>query len=242
MIIDCLKSANEKTLKKLLRSISIINIAAAVSLFGGQLVRLPWPLQDIVQNTPKFFSDSLIDATGAFYCIVLHILLVHQKEIIRKISPNIQSVRDSRRMICLMVERFERKLSYLPFVWFLNGIVSTSYFTMRTTSSESLHEIVTSVSWIITSVTPPVIVCIVVSKIEESIARGIDACHDRISHSVRMTASESLLLKTELDSIKQTAMRVTGLSFFTLNRSLAISYLGNLITFVALIGTYIKNI
>lgn len=240
LIIDCFHSADQKSLKELFRSITIINVIVAVSLIGGPLTGMPWrdSLPDIIFKTLQTFSAPWVDATSAFYCILLQVLLVHQKLVIRRICPNIQSVREGRRLTCLMNDRFDRLFSYLPFLWFLNGIIEVSFFTMVTATAKSVHETIVNALWIMGSITPPVIVCIVVSNMEASIAKEIDACHNKISQCVRMTASESLLLKTELDQIK---LRVTGLSFFELNRSLALSYIGNVITFAALIGTYIKN-
>ena len=238
-VMDCIESADGKNLNKLLRKATIINMLVATSYVVGNYLTIRWnkPLMTIILKIIVNIQAPWVDITTAFYCIVLQILVVHQKRIIRKMALDLRSVKEGRMITSLMNKRFEKLFSHLPFLWCLNAIIDAPYFAMRISDPKSrgiLHEVV----FVLQTVTPPITVCMVVSKAEDSIATEIEKCRNRISQCHRITQIEQLRVETELQSIK---LQVTGLSFFTLNRSLALSYLGNVITFAALIGTYIKN-
>ena len=176
----------------------------------------------------------------SFYWIALRIMSAHHKTLIKSLlqatfqknctyrmtEPMFLSIRQSS------IE-FERNLSFVPFLWFLYGVVGSSplVYGLVRDPANALH-----VAYALLDYVPPMIVVVAVS-------RSMERCFESSEKVVRVVASnesikssdQSLILR-ELDSMK--TIRLTGMSYFTLDRSFLMSYVGSVLTFAALMAGF----
>ena len=175
-----------------------------------------------------------------FYWIALRIMSFyhkHQMKLIthvasqescnhRIIGPIIKSIRNS-------LIAFEHNLSFLPFLWFMYGMISSAayvYSLMRGAGNA------VEVLFALLDYLPPLIVVVAVSRAMEQLSVLVEEAISFVASNESIKSSQQFLILRELDSLK--AMRLTGMSYFTLDRSFVVSYIGSVLTFAALMAGF----
>ena len=180
-----------------------------------------------------------IITTALFYWIMMQILFAYQKQQMLKLKHGLSLKKvDGRMLRSTMIDvrkssdAFEEILSFLPFLWFLYGMINSSASIYRLIRSPSIMMI----TYIIRDYIPPLLVVVAVDRAVTKFAAITDQVIDSLAHNTQIELKDRLHLLHDLDSIR--AKRLTGLAFFTLEKSFLVSYVGSVLTFAALIAGF----
>jgi hypothetical protein len=147
------------------------------------------------------------------------------------VSTNAKLIRDSSR-------EFDNLLSLLPFLWFLFGIIGAPEAIISTVKHEGT-DLILSCIVLLRNIVSPIVAAYLTSVTRCSINDMVNQAQDQVMMHHTKGCCDDILVLRELDSVK--AIRMTGLSFFEIDKSFIISYIGTVLTFAALISTYMNN-
>ena len=134
------------------------------------------------------------------------------------------------------ISEFDDAMSSLPFLWFLLGI---------TCSSGYLSQLISSGGQLITFVyfsqdyLPPVVLVLLISRLKRRLEREARQASQSLASHPCISSGEKMLLLREMDLV--VGSEVTGASFFPLNKTFLVSYLGSVLTFAVLIAGLMKK-
>ena len=128
-------------------------------------------------------------------------------------------------------------LSFLPLLWFLYGFAALPAMIVRTITRE---DAIVELHFATRFALLPVVTAYGVARAQERVAAAVDALTERVMLRDDGSRSSSLaFLVHQMQEIK--GEKLTGGSFFQLDRRFTVSYVGSLLTFAALASSYLKT-
>ena len=240
---------------------SIRNLILAISVplfvfYSAEIVTFNllnyYPPSDVARNkiVRNFvnLSTSWIAYSAGFYVIVIKMLFLYHKslllDLVKQIScGRIDHVTISRKakLIRDSSRDFDRLFSVFPFLWFVFGILGAPGALTRTVAMRGAQQLV-GLTFALRNFATSLMVALLVSVSKSSLSDTVNEAQDWIMIQVLpgKSACEDGLAIRELDSIK--SINFTGLSFFSLDKSFILSYIGTVCTFAALIASYTNNV
>lgn len=186
-----------------------------------------------------------IPLTCGFYVIGMRLLSLYHKNLVENCVIQIQNgntdlmeISKTAKLIRNSSREFDDIFSILPFLWFLFGIVGAPKAIHRAAGSQGILQFL-SCMFLIRNIIAPIIAAYVTSIDRSSISDLVDQAQDQVMMHHAKGASDDMFVVAELNSIK--SIKFTGLSFFEIDKSFIISYIGTVLTFAALISTYTSN-
>lgn len=200
---------------------------------------------DLVSDAAEFVVEPFMDwplTTTSFYWIAANILMLYKNQIStclqQKLTMNrydFLNVMRAVKDITTAHSEFESLYSFLPFLWLLDGILSTPgnlNFLRHSYNTRNISHAFKTVRY----ATPAFVVICWIFKSHESLCETIDQIEGMIAICDKMAFSEKSFVIRELDKLRR--LKLTGMSFFNLDRSFIMSYTGTVFTFAALIASY----
>jgi hypothetical protein len=259
LFISLISNLSTRDVEKLLRYIGLVNLSILMfTLFEYSISRFTHILQ-LSRNSNIDHNDSLptiawslmmiitnwVPNTAGFYIIGNRILFLYHKKLmaetvrtldggyadIGSISRTAKLIRDSSR-------EFDHLFSILPFLWFLYGIIGAPKAIIEAVKPQGAEQIL-SCMFLLRNIVAPILAAYRTSVTRSSINDMVDHAQDLVMMRHTKGCCDDILVVRELDSIK--SIRLTGLSFFGIDKSFIISYIGTVLTFAALISTYMNN-
>ena len=181
-----------------------------------------------------------IVSSSIFYWIVLQMMFMFQKgkleHLKRYVSLRKLDYQVAYTAICSIMKvavEFEDLISLLPFLWFMGGIVSSSAIVYRIVQNPSD---ISALLYTMADYAPPIVVVIAAARVTQTICRLTEDIMCAVNSNSHHGEGMKLLLLRELDSLK--TLKLTGMSYFTLDRSFLLSYIGSILTFAVLIAGF----
>ena len=179
-----------------------------------------------------------IVTTGVFYGTVIELLLLFHERKMHMILQHLSRghcdfvfVYDTVQAVITSVARFEELMSFLPVIWFGNNLISgAGILNMSFTDHDGNGFVIVTHDYL-----PPMLAIL-------SACRGMDArasLVDKVVTAVArkdMSGETKLLAMTELRRLAD--MQLTGMSFFTLDRTFLLAFIGAVLTYAALFYSY----
>ena len=188
-------------------------------------------------------ASNWVMMTASFYWITMQILFAYQmqhllllKHALSQTKVDCRMLRSVINSIHQAIDAFEEILSFMPFLWFLYGMIgsSSSVYRLIRNPSNILH-----ITYGFRDYIAPLLVVVAADHAATKLAALTAQVIDSASHSTMIEMKDKLPLLRDLDAIK--SKRLTGLSCFTLDRSFLVSYVGSVLTFAALIAGFKKE-
>lgn len=200
-------------------------------------------LEHVILQVVYNFVAEWILTTSIFYATLLHMLSYvldsKTKRILawqRMLHFNPDIVTTTTASIKSLIIEFEQLLSIQPFLWFLYGIAGSAGIVFDVIAKP---ESVMNVVFAAQDYLPPILVVLWAAKIQERLCDDADRVIQTLVTAKAIKGSERIILIMELESLKKA--KLTGLSFFTLNKEFIASYVGSVLTFAALIAGFSKR-
>ena len=249
-IIDDISQSDQKIL---LKNLNIMHLLCALTISLVSMAHvyqlLPFSNKTSLYIIYRIYKVACICtvywsfSSCVFYWIALRIMSSYHKGQMKRIIHVATQKNCTYEMIGPMIKSimqsliaFEHNLSFLPFLWFLYGIVSVAgyvYGLMRHSGNTAEY------LYALLDYLPPVIVVIAVSRSMEQLSVLIEEAVSLVASNESIKSSQQFLILRELDSL--TAIQLTGLRYFTMNRSFLVSYVGSVLTFAALMAGFLKK-
>ena len=131
---------------------------------------------------------------------------------------------------------FEDLISLLPFLWFMGGIISSSAMVFKIVQNPSD---ISYLFYTVADYAPPIVVVIASARVTQNIRTMTEDLMCAVNSNSHHGEGMKLLLLRELDSLR--SLKLTGMSYFTLDRSFLLSYVGSVLTFAVLIAGFKKE-
>jgi len=184
-----------------------------------------------------------IMSTCVFYWTILNIfLLFHERQLAMLCDPITGKLVDHAH-VCNVVNlvmdsanTFDQLLSPLPFVWFAHGMVSSSglIYGLIENPSDYINLFFTLHDYV-----PQILVAISAARIVGKVKEMAATAGRLVRSSKSISQVDKILLLYELDTLR--ALELTGMSYFSLDRSFVLSYVGSVMTFAALMAGFTKT-
>ena len=252
LITELVHGIDQEDIRVLLRNVSLALVAYgthiilfAVTYIVRQIptIKSPIDVLSTVHYAACVSTVNWVPTTSVFYWIVLQLLVTYHKQQMLWLVLNLANkkidyevVRSTCRRVRESCESFENNLSFLPFYWFLFGMVASTqsvYDLIRDPSN------ILSLSYTLFDYLPPILVVLAASHASEESIAMVNRVIDCVASSKALELANKFLMLRELESIRQ--LRQTGMSFFLLDRSFLVSYVGSVLTFAALIAGFTRN-
>lgn len=197
-----------------------------------------------------WLNPQFIEITSGFYLIILMILMASHKSLIRTCSRHIETrgqlvatVMSTIRLIRDSSREFEDLFNVLPVTWFAYGILGAPSIITTWNASLAAGPSIFCVYFMhsVESLVPAIFTVYVVSRLHSSFIQEVDKLRDLIISRKCGDGSEVSVFLTawELDSLKH--IRFTGMSFFALDKSFILTFVGAFATFATLISSFAKS-
>lgn len=192
----------------------------------------------------RFGSNWILSTTG-FYLIMVRLLIASHSTLLLRATRNLSDrgshvsfrIRWTLKSIQDTNDEFERLFSVMPFMWFMLGaLTAPAGITMAKVTG--LMGYLYAV-FMIRLFVFPIAVTLILDHLQSALRTQVIQAQVLVLKSRAMEAMEELLVLRDLDQVAD--MRFTGFSFFILNKSFVLSYVGSVVTFAALIANYIVN-
>lgn len=176
--------------------------------------------------------------TVTFYWSAFDILIKYQerklKLLIRRLNRepiDFIAVHETLQSISSAASRFEEILSFLPVIWFGNNFISgAGILSLNFAHSDADGYVILFHDYF-----PPLLLILLT-------CRGINSISALVQEAVRaaclqnVSSGKILLTITELRGMSD--MQLTGMSFFSMDKSFFLSFIGSVLTFAALFQSY----
>ena len=189
------------------------------------------------------FLEYWIMMTCIFYYTVLQVMYLHVKRHMDVVMLHASTKHLELALVCKAafsitqsVEEFDRLMSPLPFLWFRFGMVSAagSVYGIIKDPSDFMALVLLMQDYL-----PPIlVVCSATRVFERGVAMAASICR-QVTSNKSLETRQSILMLRELDSLK--AMRLSGMGFFSLDKSFLLSYVGSVLTYAALIAGFTRE-
>ena len=186
-----------------------------------------------------------IASSSIFYWTVMQMMFMFQKGKLEHLKRYVSIQKEKLDYqvayvaICAIkkvVVEFENLISLLPFLWFMYGTISSSAMVFKIVKNPSD---ISNLFYTVADYAPPVVVVIAAARVAQNIGRLTEDIMCAVNSNSHHGEGMKLLLLRELDSLK--ALKLTGMSYFTLDRSFLLSYIGSVLTFAVLIAGFKKE-
>lgn len=201
-----------------------------------------FPFLKDVTLVVELTTPNWIAVTCIFYFIVFRLLSFYHMLLIEKSLQIL--IRDPREVQVMRVtmthirdtsREFDGLFNIMPFMWFVHGILAAPAYVLYLTS-QRVSDALTVLPFILVSLLSPIAVTLTISQLQSSFFVMLDNAQSLIIRSISVSETQELLLLRDMDSLK--SIRFTGCSFFSLDKSFIMAYLGSVVTFASLIATY----
>ena len=131
------------------------------------------------------------------------------------------------------VKEFERLFSPIPFLWFAFAIISASatVFSVIRNPSDYLNLFYNTMDYL-----PPILVVMAVDDVFGKLRNESDILTTGVTLNSSVGIGDKILLINEIKKLKE--LSLTGMNFFSLDRSFILSYIASVLTFAALIAGF----
>ena len=180
-----------------------------------------------------------------FYAIIVRLLHVHRVHVMKTLVDDfvycdwLQRVNAEVITLTSLNQETDALLSILPLSWFASGMASLpSYLVKLYDASDMIESMLSTILYTL----PPFAVVLLLSQQDHELKGIIRQITDRLGGALQSPPSASAC-STCLTFQRLTSLaneRMTGCSFFDVDKSFLLSYDGTILTFAALTATYIK--
>lgn len=148
-------------------------------------------------------------------------------------APDIDKIITTVESIARVFDEFEHRLSMLPFLWFLNGVAGSTniYDVIKSRESRLQSSLLVAQDYV-----PPILAVLSAAAVQTKLSKGIDLILHKIAGNRSLEVGQKVILATEVKSLAK--LKLTGMSFFNLNKEFLVSYLGSVLTFAVLIAGF----
>lgn len=249
-VVRCLNCIHKPNLSKIWKKILIINfLIFSLKLFDFATFRIPkYSMKNglfaLLTRMIHDLTVSCFSETCGLYSIMLFILSARIHATINSIERRFKEgegvVSHYISSIHSDVQTFDSLFSFLPFCWFGNGVVETPRTILALIQYMSnFQRSVNVIVWVINLTISPLLICLQISYVKNNINDAVDSVYHKVVTSNQMPG-QKILIRFELETLKD--INFTGLSFFTIDRSLILSLIGAVCTVSVLIATYASTV
>lgn len=203
----------------------------------------PISVIDVVKSiagTVRYAEFDWLVTSCIFYWTLMRILRQYMDSRLEEVESQAQRPQVDQSLIKSTIKstketfrEFEDRLSFLPFMWFLYGVVGSAGIVYGALLNPK-H--MTKVIYVVIDYLPPVLVAIAADGLHQRISDKSDEIIHLLSSNDSLDVGSKILLTLEVESMKK--MRLTGLSYFTMDKRLITSFSGSVLTFAALIAGF----
>jgi hypothetical protein len=218
---------------------TIFLVQVIVNITNGILVINRHTIVDVMMLVSKFTSQWIM-ITSIFYWNMLQLLSIFAEQQLACIKVNVESkysdmvfVVTRLTTIADRVREFERLFSPIPFLWFAFAIISASatVFSVIRNPSDYLNLFYNTMDYL-----PPILVVMAVDDVFGKLRNESDILTTGVTLNSSVGIGDKILLINEIKKLKE--LRLTGMNFFSLDRSFILSYIASVLTFAALIAGF----
>lgn len=204
-----------------------------------------WDRLGLAGNAVADFVMEWIPGQATFYWMTVQMLFLYQRRILSGIirvsctgDSDFRHFRSSLSLIRSVAQEFDDLFSILPLMWFFNQFVSCPNSILNVLHATKINKWEVLYNVLRYHVMPLVMVYFM-SRLQDGVNHDVDRTIDRASDLKGLTFCQINFMIRELESIK--SIKLTGMSFFVLDKSFLLSYIGTVLTFAALIATYARE-